>query len=173
MTNRALRYARSQSGYTLVEVIIASALGAIVMGALSSVILTSVRAVDTASSRVQASSQIRSFLYFAYDDFAQSGVPIACTPPSSGSCLQLNGLHASNSAQPVVSPRTVTYIWDGADFLDRQVDGGESQHVASGVTAFSWSLSGAPSRQTCVIQITVTVGSYAESQTLQFYPQSQ
>lgn len=173
MTNRAIRYAKSQSGYTLVEVIVASAIGAVLMAGLSSVILTSVRAVDSASSRVQASSQIRSFVYFAYDDFDQSGVPQACTPPPSGSCLELSGLHASNSPTPVISNRTVTYIWDGSDFLDRQVDNDPPQHVASGVTAFSWSVTGGASRQTCVIQITVTVGSYAESQTLQFYPQAQ
>jgi prepilin-type N-terminal cleavage/methylation domain-containing protein len=173
VTNRAIRYATSQSGYTLVEVILASAIGAVLMTGLTSVILTSVRATDTATSRVQASSQIRSFVYFAYDDFDQSGVPEACTPPPSGSCLELSGLHASNSQPPVISNRTVTYVWDGFDFLDRQVDSGPPQHVASGVTAFSWSVTGAASRQTCVVQITVTVGSYSESQTLQFFPQAQ
>ena len=143
------------------------------MAGLSSVILTSARAVDTASSRVQASSQIRSFVYFAYDDFDQSGVPEACTPPPSGTCLELRGLHASNSPTPVISNRTVTYVWDGSDFLDRQVDSGPRQHVASGVTAFSWSVAGGASRQSCLVQITVTVGSYSESQTLQFFPQAQ
>jgi prepilin-type N-terminal cleavage/methylation domain-containing protein len=173
VTNRATRYVTSQAGYTLVEVIIASAIGAVLMAGLTSVILTSVRAVDTASSRVQASSQIRSFVYFAYDDFDQSGVPAACTPPPSGACLKLSGLHASNSQPPVISDRFVTYTWDGSDFLDRQVDSGPPQHVASGVTAFSWSVTGGASRQSCLVQITVTVGSYAESQTLQFFPQAQ
>ncbi|SRR5712691_588026 len=173
MKARAKRYARSQSGYTLIEVIIASAIGALLLAGLTSVILTSVRAIDTASSRVEASSQIRSFEYFAYDDFARSGVPQACAAPLTGSCFALTGLEASNSSSPAITLHTVTYVWDGSDFLDRQIDGGPLEHVASGVTWFSWTVSGGSSRQTCVIQMTVTVGSYAETQTLQFYPQAQ
>lgn len=173
MRSWAVRYGRSQSGYTLIEVIIASAIGALLMVGLSSVILTSVRAIDTAGSRVEASSQIRSFEYFANDDFARSGIPQACAAPPAGSCLSLTGLQASNSSSPAITLRTVTYVWDGSDFLDRQVDTGPPEHVASGVTWFSWSLAGGSSRQTAVIQMTVTVGSYAETQTLQFYPQAQ
>ncbi|HKW60288.1 MAG TPA: prepilin-type N-terminal cleavage/methylation domain-containing protein [Candidatus Dormibacteraeota bacterium] len=173
MRKKALRYARSQSGYTLVEVIIASAIGAILMVGLTSVVFTSVRAIDTASSRVEASSQIRSFASYAYDDFARSGLPQGCPAPPSGTCVSLTGLGASNSVPPAIATHTVTYTWDGADFLDRQVDGGSAHHVASGVTAFTWSIAGGASRQTCIVQITVTVGAYSETQALQFYPQAQ
>ena len=68
-------YARGQGGYTLVEVIVASAIGAILMAGLTSVILTSVRANNIASSRIEASSQIRSFQFSAYDEFARSDIP--------------------------------------------------------------------------------------------------
>ena len=84
------RYVRSQAGYTLVELMIASAIGLIVMTGLTSVVLTSVRAASTAQSRVEASSQIRSFQSGAYEDFALSGVPTLtnCAPASPPPCTE-------------------------------------------------------------------------------------
>src|SRR5260370_18250635 len=69
------RYLKGQDGYTLVEVIIASALGVLLMSALTSVVLTSWRGAMIATSRVEASGQIRNFEFFPYDDFAPSNVP--------------------------------------------------------------------------------------------------
>ena len=43
------RYVRSQGGFTLLEVVIASAIGAILMTALTSVILTSVEQTSSAT----------------------------------------------------------------------------------------------------------------------------
>jgi prepilin-type N-terminal cleavage/methylation domain-containing protein len=171
----ARRHAQGQGGYSLIEVVIASAIGAMLMTGLTSVILTSVRATSTASSRIEASSQIRSFEFFAYDDFARSGAPVACPAQPPAVCLTLLGFKAGGSPTPTAQPYQVTYIWDGSSFLDRQVGSGTPQHVASNVTGFSWYVGGASPKQTCAITLTVTIGpsGYAESQTLLFYPQLQ
>lgn len=166
-------YARGQGGYTLVEVIVASAIGAILMSGLTSVILTSVRASDTASSRVEASSQIRSFQFFAYDDFARSDIPDTsgcAADPCTTEPIVLTGQQVSNSTHPAPAPYQVSYEWDGTSFLDRTVTGNPSVHAAVGVTAFSWYVDGTAPYQTVVVSMTVTVKSYSESQTLRFYP---
>lgn len=173
MRRRLSRYARGQAGYTLIEVVIASAMGAIVMGALTSVILTSVRAGNTATSRIEASGQIRNFVLQAYDDFAGSEVPdrSTCAPAPSACSIVLTGTRVSNSITPTQGPYTVTYTWNGTAGtpLDRQV-GGNSAHVATSVSAFSWYLDGIAPYQTVVVSLTVTVQAYSESQTLRFYP---
>ena len=169
-----LRYGRHQEGYTLVELIIASAVGVILMTGLTSVILTSVQAGVTATSRVEASSQIRNFGLNAYDDFALSGLKtlLGCTSPCS-SPITLQGLRASNLSSPAASNFMVTYTWQSASnpqTLDRQVGGSPPVRAATGVTAFSWYVDGSPPNQTVVVMLTVTVNAYAESQTFRFHP---
>lgn len=165
------RYAKSQGGYTLVELIVASAIGLLVMTALTSVVLTTWRAGSVATGRIEASGQIRSFQFYAYDDFALSGIPTisgcgaAAPPPCT---ITLSGFQASNSAVPVPASFQVTYTWDGAN-LDRQV-GGISKHAATNVTAFSAFVASTPQHQTVVVTLTISVQSYAETQTLRFYP---
>jgi prepilin-type N-terminal cleavage/methylation domain-containing protein len=174
MTGTLRRYAHGQGGYTLVEVVIASAIGAILMAGLTSVILTSVRAGNTASSRIEASSQIRSFQFFASDDFARSPLPSpsGCvgTPPTACT-IALGGVQASNSTRPVIAPYLVSYSWDvQSGFLDRKVGNNPAIHAASNVTAFSYFLDGSAPYQTVVVSLKVTVRSYSEYQTLRFYP---
>lgn len=167
---------RNQDGYTLVEVIIASALGLVVMTALTSVVLTTWRGTQTAVGRVEASSEIRNLEYRAYDDFARSGIPglSGCGDQRANACttspIVLIGWQVSNSGPPAPSPYQVTYRWDGAGFLDRQVGGNPPVHLATDVTAFSWYLDGTAPNQTVVINLTVTVQGYGESQTMRFYP---
>lgn len=173
MKPRWLAGMRGQDGYTLIEVIIASAVGAIVMAGLTSVILTSVRATSTATSRVEASSQIRSFLAYAYDDFARSHIPAACPGGRASDCLVLNGFQASGGTNPSVRPYQVTYTWDGSSLLDRQVGSGPAEQIAADVTAFSWYIDNSTGKSTCVVTMTITVGSYSETQTHRFYPQLQ
>jgi type II secretory pathway pseudopilin PulG len=157
--NRRLgRYMRSQGGYTLVEVVIASALGMVVMTALTSVILTSWRAGNTAVGRVEASSEIRNFQFRAYDDFAQSGLPLSsgCGTDGCSTPIVLTGPQAGDQ---------VIYSWDGKNLLDRQA-AGSSRHVATDVKYFRWYLDG----RTVVVRLTVTVLDYSETQTMRFYP---
>ena len=166
-------YVKSQDGYTLIEVIISVAIGAILMAGLSSVVLTSVRASNVATSRVEASSQIRSFQFFAYNDFAHSGLSglSGCTNSASPCTTQpitLTGLHVDNSGQ-LVGTQTVTYTWDGSNFLDRQV-GGASAHAATNVWSFSWYVTSGPGLSTVVVNLTVQVQAYRESQNFIFYP---
>jgi prepilin-type N-terminal cleavage/methylation domain-containing protein len=167
----ARSHPNGQDGYTLVELIIAVALGALLMAALTSVVLTSWRAANVASSRVEASGQIRNFEYFAYDDFARSGTPStgACVPatPCTTQPLVLSGLQVSNST-PVPASFQVSYTWDGSNFLDRAIAStGVSEHAATNVTAFSWYVD---TDSTVVVSLTITVQSYSESQTFRFDP---
>jgi prepilin-type N-terminal cleavage/methylation domain-containing protein len=161
---------RGQGGYTLVEVIISAAIGALLLAALTSVVYTSWHASTIASGRVEASSEVRNFEYFAYDDFARSSLPNAggCVPssPCTTQPLSLTGVKVSNST-PLPSGTSVTYSWDGSQFLDRTV-AGVSEHMATDVTAFSWYVD---TNTTVVVSLTVTVQGYSQSQTFRFRPE--
>jgi len=142
-----------QGGFTLVEVIISAAIGAVLLSALTSVVLTSWRGVTIATSRVEASSQIRNFEYFAYDDFARSATPNGSGCPCTTQPLLLSG---------------VTYTWDGTNFVDRAVAStGATEHAATDVSAFSWYVD---TNSSVVVSLTITIQTYAESQTFRFYP---
>ncbi len=165
------RYLKGQDGYTLVEVIIASALGVLLMSALTSVVLTSWRGAMIATSRVEASGQIRNFEFFAYDDFARSNVPSGSGCVQAAPCttqpLVLNGYQVSNSTA-IPAFFQVTYTWDGAAFLDRTVAAtGATGHAATDVSTFSWYVD---TDQSVVVNLTVTVQAYSQSQTFRFDP---
>jgi prepilin-type N-terminal cleavage/methylation domain-containing protein len=157
------KYARSQNGFTLVEVVIAGAIGVILMTALTSVILTANRGVITATSRIEASGQIRTFESFAGDDFAQSAVP-----PTGGCGTAGNPC----TTQPISLSGTyaVSYVWDGSAFLDRTV-GSNVIHMATNASAFSWYVDTSSLHPAVVMTLTVTVQAYSESQTFRFEPE--
>ncbi|HEV2139594.1 MAG TPA: type II secretion system protein [Candidatus Dormibacteraeota bacterium] len=169
-------YLRSQGGYTLIEVMIAVAIGGLLLTAITSVVLTSQRATDVATSRIEASSQIRNFQFTAYDDFARSAAPTntGCAPstPCTTTPLVLNGVQVSNGGQQVPAPAQVTYTYDGSAFVDRSI-GGASTHAATDVSAFRWYVD---NNGTLVVSMTVTISgssvTYRESQTFLFYPRT-
>lgn len=169
------RYSRSQSGYTLVELIVASALGLAVMTGLTSVVLTTWRASVTATSRVEASSEIRNFQLSAYEDFARSAVPnpTGCgtqTTPCTTQPIVLAGTQVTNSTSPTPGALQVTYAWDGTTFLDRQAGANPARHTSPDVTRFTWYIDTTGPNPTVVVNLTVTIQSYSESQTFRFYP---
>jgi prepilin-type N-terminal cleavage/methylation domain-containing protein len=173
------RYATSQGGYTLVELVIASAIGLMVMTGLTSVVMTTWRASMTATSRIEASGQIRNFQFKAYDDFALSNLPTptGCFATAASPCttpIVLQGSQASNDTAPAITPYQVTYSWDGASLLEREAQVGTDPPIrfdaATGVTDFSWYLDGSGSHQTVVVTISITIQSYTETQTLRFFP---
>jgi prepilin-type N-terminal cleavage/methylation domain-containing protein len=171
------RYARSQSGFTLVELLVASAIGVIVMTGLTSLLLTGWRAGTIATSRVAASGQIRSFQSEAYDDFALSALPgkTGCGSPPFTCPIVLNGSQASNMATPSINPNyKVVYSWNQLNkWLERTVGNNPPRHAATNVSAFSWYIAGGSPNQTVVVTLTVTIAGvppYSETQTLQFYP---
>lgn len=149
------RYAKRQDGYTLVELIVTMAIGGLLLSALMSVLLTTSQAANTATSRIEASSQVRSFQQFAYQDFASSSLP-----SGSASCT------ISIPCSTPITLSAVTYSWDGSDQLSRVPAGGGTRPAATNVRAFSWYVAGC----TVVVSITVTVQAYSQSQTFQFYP---
>lgn len=157
-----------QGGFTLVELIIAVALGALLMGAMISVFLTSARAARDATGRIEASGQIRNFEYFAYEDFGGSAISDfnpGCT--ASSPCVSQVALHEvkfDNPSQTYV----VTYGWDQTNqVLNRTVDTAPPLHAAINVSGYHWYID---ANGTVVIALTVTVGSYSDSQTFRFYP---
>ena len=169
-------YAKSQGGYTLVELMVASAIGLFVMSGLTSVVMTSWRAAATATSRIEASGQIRSFEFRAYDDFALTDSPVisGCDPGDPPPCtITMSGQQVTDSTL-VPAGYLVSYTWDGVN-VDRQISGYGAKHVATNVSAFSAYVSGTYPHQTVVVTLTVTVGtsletSYSQTQTLRFDP---
>ena len=179
MTPEQAARRRRQAGFTLIEVVIASALGLILMGALTSVVLTSVLAANTANSRVEASAQVRDFEFTAYDDFALSRPPAAAgcgtlANPCTTQDMVLQGSRMPNQVGVAAAPYSVTYTWDSSKHIVSRAAGGASRTAASSVTAYSWYVDPSGDHPSVVVSMTVTVGyyntSYAESQTLRFYP---
>jgi prepilin-type N-terminal cleavage/methylation domain-containing protein len=170
----------SQAGYTLVELLVATALGAIVLGAITSILLTTALSANVATSRIDASSQVRTFQLTAYDDLALSAVPIpvGCGSQSNPCTTQpmvLQGMRVPNLDSGAATPYSVTYTWDPArGVVTRQVAGGGSRTIATNVTSFSWFVDPSGAHASVVINLTVTVitynASYSESQSLRFYP---
>ncbi len=171
---------KAQAGFTLIEVIIATALGVLVLGALTSVVLTMVLASNTATGRVEASSQVRNFQFTAYDDFAlaRPPVPPGCGTPGNPCTTQdlvLAGSHLPNQVGAVPTPYTVRYAWDASRHEVTRYAGSSSRVVATNVTAYSWFIdSPTGANPTVVVSMTVTIAFYntiySESQTLRFYP---
>lgn len=179
LTARVAAKHRSQAGYTLIELIVASAIGLIVMGALTSVVLTMALGANTATSRVEASSQIRNFQLTAYDDFAlsQPPTPVGCGTPTTLCTTQdmiLAGSRMPNQAGANAAPYTVRYTWDSTQQVVTRYEGVTSRVTASGVTNYSWYVDRSGAHPVVVVSMTVVVSfyntSYAESQTLLFYP---
>ena len=173
--SRAARYVRSQGGYTLVEVIITAALSVMLMTGLASVVLTATRAAGFATSRVEASAEIRNFEGFAYEDFAASGSPsVGMCGTASNPCttqpLVLSLTQVSNQTPPVPMLISVAYTWDGSAVLTRQQNTYPSTEMATDVTAFSWYVDSSTAFPTVVVSMSVTVQAYTESQTFRFYP---
>jgi prepilin-type N-terminal cleavage/methylation domain-containing protein len=176
MRELLVRHIRSQSGFTLVELLVASVIGVIVMTGLTSVVFTTWRAGTIATGRIEASSQIRNFQYDGYDDFALSSVPDSsgCGSAPYTCPINLSGTQVSTSnGVLVIDPNyQVTYTWDQPNqTIDRVIRQHPAVHAATNVTAFAWYIDMAdPNHPTVVVTVTVTVLSYAETQTLRFYP---
>ena len=167
MSKCALHRLDGQAGFTLIELIITLALSALLMGVLVSVFLTTTRAIDSATGRVEASGQVRTFESFAYEDFTGSAVSdfgsgcTSTTPCSTGVTL---------TEVPIANPTqryTVTYAWDQTNQVLNRTVGGVARHAASNVTGFEWYID---ANQSVVISLSITVNSYTQSQTFRFYP---
>ena len=185
MKGLSLAPKNTQAGFTLIELIIATAIGLVVMTGLMSVMFTAYRADRQATSRVEAAGQIRSFQQSAFRDFALSSLPPA--PPTCGTqaspCtqdpIQLSGCSITSNDGGVThvwQSHSVTYSWNNAtQMVTRDVGSGVTFPAASNVSAFSWYLDGASPNQSVVVTIAVTVNwaqnsPYTQSQVLRFFP---
>jgi prepilin-type N-terminal cleavage/methylation domain-containing protein len=179
VTARMAARRRRQAGYTLIELIVASAIGLMVMGALTSVVLTMSLGANTATGRVEASAQIRNFQLTAYDDFSLSRppTPTGCGTPDTHCTTQdmmLAGSRMPNPIGSVAAPFTARYTWDSSLETVTRYVGSASRVVSSGVTAYSWYVDPGGAHPVVVVSMTITIAfyntSYSESQTLLFYP---
>jgi prepilin-type N-terminal cleavage/methylation domain-containing protein len=168
-----------QAGFTLIELMIATALGVLVLSALTSLVVTMMMADNTATGRVEASSQVRNFQFAAYDDFVLARPP---APPDCGTAatpcttqdLVLMGSQAPDPPNAAPASYTVRYVWDPNLEEVTRYAGTAIRVVASNVTAYSWYVDRSGLYPTVVVSITVTIPSYnvtySDSQTLRFYP---
>lgn len=170
---------RSQAGFTLIEVLIASALGLMVMAALTSVVLTTMMSDNTAIGRIEASAQVRNFQAIAADDFVLGRAPVPSSCGTSGNpCttqdLVLQGFRVPNEVGGVAASFTIRYAWDPVKRQVIRYWGTSSRVAASNVTAYSWYIDPSGANPTLVVSMTVTIPSYnatyRESQTFRFYP---
>jgi prepilin-type N-terminal cleavage/methylation domain-containing protein len=170
---------QGQAGFTLIELIIATAIGLLVLSALTSVVLTTSVAANTATARIQASEQVRNFQFTAYDDFAlaRAPVPTGCGTSSSPCTTQVMDLFGSQppSQNGGLAPGyAVRYTWNSTNQTVTREAGGSSRVAASNVTAFSWYIDSSGAWPTVVVSLTVRIATYnsvySESQTFLFYP---
>jgi type II secretory pathway pseudopilin PulG len=181
---------RAQGGYTLVELIIASGLAAVVLAALTSVIFVVNQANRTWSPRLQATGEMRRFEHSFYDDAASGSTPTTsatvnpCLVPGSAPTppIVVRGLtYSGNTAQPY----SAVYCFDPIRKTVKRFVGATSTLIARNVTVFSWSLHPGdndtipctdPSVTPCVIVIDITTTDYnsppfyTTTQRLRFYP---
>jgi prepilin-type N-terminal cleavage/methylation domain-containing protein len=168
---------QAQAGFTLIELMIATAIGLVVMTALTSVVFTTYQANQVATSRAEASGEIRNFQQAAYDDFALSSLPASpagcgnSSQPCSQDPIKLQGCVFTNPAAPSIQSHAVSYAWNNSShIIDRQVGARSVNPAASNVTGFAWYLDGTAPNQTVVVTITVTVGAMSQTQTMRFHP---
>jgi prepilin-type N-terminal cleavage/methylation domain-containing protein len=181
----ARRQHDSQAGFTLIELLVATTLGVVILTALTSVVLTTYRADQTAIARTEVAGEIRNFQQYAYDDFVSSvapSTPAGCgtaAQPCTDSQITLVGcLPSTNYSVPSVK-RTVKYAWSsGTSSIVRTVH--DPLHpkdtvvpAASNVTAFTWYIDSSNGTQSSVVvSLTVQIQSISQSQTMRFYPRS-
>jgi prepilin-type N-terminal cleavage/methylation domain-containing protein len=174
----AERRRSSQAGFTLIELLVATALGVVVLTALTSVVLTTYGADQTAVARTEVAGEIRNFQQDAYDDFASSvapPTPSGCgtaAQPCTDSQITLVGCLPSTSYAVPSSKRTVSYQWSASTNTVVRQAGPGSVPAASNVTAFSWYVDTANDRPTVVVSITVQIKAINQSQTMRFYPRA-
>jgi len=115
---------KRQSGFTLVELLVASSLGVIVMGSLVSVLWVTFRANDTWDPQLQSSAEVRNFQLAFYQDAAQaddsaalgSNLAGCLNPAPNAACTKqpINISYSLYSSSTVSAPEFVTYCWTGS-----------------------------------------------------------
>jgi prepilin-type N-terminal cleavage/methylation domain-containing protein len=156
-----------QAGYTLVEILLAMGISTLLMAGLGLVIYTLFKANNTSDSRLQASSQIRTFQLAFHDDVAHNAGTIVCANPCT--TLTLSGSRYNQGATGPCS-LTVTYAYPSPSplLISRSV-GGKTTQVARNVKAFAATV-GADNSVTVTLTVQDPTGSFTETQVLYFDP---
>ena len=129
---------KSESGYTLVELIIAMSAGMIVIFAVTSFIVIALRHSSEVSADVNANQQARSTLFQVMDELHSACIAPQIAPVKAGSTgTSLSFIHQRGSA---VAPTPVlsTLALNEGTLL-------ESNYSSIGGTAPNWTFAGSPS----------------------------
>lgn len=129
---------KSESGYTLVELMVALSAGLIVIFAVTSFIMIALRHSSEVSARVDATQQARSTLFQIMDELHSACIAPQIAPVQAGSTgTSLSFIHQRGSA---VAPTPVlsTLALNAGTLL-------ESNYPSTGGTAPNWEFSGSPS----------------------------
>jgi type II secretory pathway pseudopilin PulG len=129
---------KSESGYTLVELMVAMAAGMIVIFAVTSFIMIALRHSSEVSARVDATQQARSTLFQVMDELHSACIAPQIAPVKAGSTgTSLSFIHQRGSA---VAPTPVlsTLALNEGTLL-------ESNYSSTGGTAPNWTFAGSPS----------------------------
>lgn len=170
---------KGQAGFTLVELIVATAIGTLVMGALVSIVLTVSISSNIATTRADASAQIRNFQLAAYDDLALSSAPTGsgcgtASNPCTSQPIVLQGMRVPNQVTGSPGNYSVTYTWSPDTKEVTRQAGTSSRTVTRDVTGFSWYVDTSGDHPVVVVILTVTEStynaSYSETQTFRFLP---
>ena len=159
----------------MIELLVAMAIGVLILSALTSVLLTTYRADQAAINRIEVSGELRNFQQTAYDDFASSALPAppggcgTSSQPCTQDAINLQSCALSSAAAP--TKRVVAYQWISAtQVIQRQVGSITVNSAANNVTAFAWYVDGAAPNQSVVVSLTVQQKGITQSQTMRFYP---
>lgn len=129
---------KSEGGYTLVELMVAISVGLVVLLAVTSFIMITLRHSSQTSARVDANQRARTVLFQVMDELHSACIAPQIAPVRAGSTeTSLSFIHQRGSAvapTPVLSTLTLN---EGTL--------SESNYASTGGTAPNWTFAGAPS----------------------------
>ncbi|MFN2463428.1 MAG: type II secretion system protein J [Candidatus Dormibacteria bacterium] len=160
--------ALSQGGFTLVEMIIATAVSSILLAGISVLVFTNFSASTIAAQRLQASGQLQNFQVAFYrdaalDNTATNRSPIIAAAP----CDVVLAGRRRDAGGTTNTSYSVEYKLSGSDI--RRTVAATTSTVARNVKLFTCALQSDGTFQV-VISAQDTTGSYTQSQTFRFYP---
>lgn len=153
---------KDESGMTLIELLVATAAGVVVMFGVVTAFIVTLRETDRVASHVDANQRARTTMYKVIDELHSACVASQIAPVQSGSSgTSLNFIHQSGSA---VSPTPVLSKISLSGTTLSQAD-----YAATGGSAPTWTFSGAP---TSTKQLMTNVSPISGSSIFSYYAYS-
>jgi Tfp pilus assembly protein PilW len=153
---------KDESGMTLVELLVATAAGVVVMFGIVTAFIVTMRETDRVAAHVDANQRSRTVMYKVIDELHSACIAAQIAPVQSGSSgTSLNFIHQAGSA---VSPTPVlSKISLSGTTLS------QSDYASTGGSAPSWTFSGTPSS---TVQLMTGVSPTSGSSIFSYYAYS-